>query len=186
MSDDYTRDGLQRFLKEAAMAGRLNPATARSRRTAAEQLLTQLTAPEAADLRQVDVDELCSRFHKLQGSTIRAEALSVYGRRLKAALSDYLSYLDDPDSFASVGGDQRQLRKRSDRAVRSEEERALEEIKLGVTGQRSDILPVAIRADHVVYVQNLPLDLTPAEAERVCRVVRALAGPEPDGQGAGE
>lgn len=178
MKDDYTREGLLRFLKEAAMAGHLNPATARSRRTAAEQLLTQLTAVEAQDLRQLDVDELCTRFHKLQGSTIRPEAITVYAGRLQAALEDYLRYLEDPEGFAAVGGDARQLRRRSD-AVRSEEERALEGIRLGVTDGRSDILPIPIRPDHVVYLQNLPLDLTPAEADKVARVVRALAGEEP-------
>ncbi|MEM9305489.1 MAG: hypothetical protein AAGE01_25495 [Pseudomonadota bacterium] len=177
MTDDYTRDGLLRFLKEAAMAGHINPATARSRRTAAEQLLTQLTDDEACDLRGLDVDDLCSRFHKLQGSSIRPEAVTVYGGRLRSALQDYLAYLDRPDDFVSVGGENRQLRKRSDHTVRTEEERALEDIKLGVTGQRTDILPVPIRPDHVIYVQNLPLDLTADEADRICGVIRALGKP---------
>ena len=177
MKEDYTRDGLLRFLKEAAMAGLINPATARSRRNAAEQLLTQLTAPEAADLRNVDIDELCARFHKLQGSSIRPEAIGLYNQRLKAAFADYFRYLDDPDSFTSVGGDRRELRKRSGSA-RSQEEQALEEIRLGVVGQSPDILPVPIRPDLVVYIQNLPLDLTAAEARRISRIVLALADEE--------
>lgn len=174
MSEEYTKDGLLRFLKEAAMAGLLNPATARSRRTAAEQLLTQLNEAEAADLREVDVDELCSRFHKLQGSSIRPEALKIYNSRLKAALADYFAYLGNPDEFVSVGGENRHLRKRSG-AVRTEEEQALEEIRLEVTDQPPDILPIPIRDDTVVYVQNLPLDLSRGEARRIARVVEALA-----------
>jgi hypothetical protein len=43
-------------------------------------------------------------------------------------------------------------------------------------------VPVPVRGDHVVYIDNLPLDLTPAEAERIARVVRAFAG----GDGAAE
>ncbi|MDX1572260.1 MAG: hypothetical protein R3200_17395 [Xanthomonadales bacterium] len=174
MSDDYTKEGLLKFLKEAAMAGLLNPATARSRRTAAEQLLTQLNDTEQADLREVDVDELCSRFHKLQGSSIRPEALKIYNNRLKSALADYFRYLENPDDFVSVGGENRQLRKRTEGA-RSEEERALEEIRLEVAERPLDILPIPIRSDTVVYVQNLPLDLTPEEARKVARVVEALA-----------
>ena len=182
MSNDYTREGLLKFLKEAAMAGLLNPATARSRRTAAEQLLTQLNEAEEADLREVDVDELCSRFHKLQGSSIRPEALKIYNSRLKSALADYFRYLDNPDGFVSVGGENRQLRKRSEGA-RSEEERALEEIRLEVAKRPSDILPIPIRSDTVVYVQNLPLDLSTEEARKIARVVQALADDSAEEQG---
>lgn len=180
MSNDYTSEGLLKFLKEAAMAGMLNPATARSRRNAAEQLLAQLTDEEAADLRKVDVDDLCSRFHKLQGTSIRPEALKIYRGRLRSALEDYFRYLDDPERFVAVGGENRQLRRRGG-ASRSEEEQALEEIRLEVADRPSDILPIALREDLVVYIQNLPLDLTRQEARKISRVVQALADEPAEG-----
>ena len=186
MSDNqYTRDGLLDFLKQSAMAGMINPATARSRRTAAEELLTRLTEEEAEDLRQVDVDELCSRFHKLQGSSIRPETLKLYNNRLKSALKDYFAWSEDPENFVSVGGDARALRKRADseKVRRSAEEKALEEIKLGAPEAPAEILPIPIRADLVVFVQNIPLDLTPGEAGKICRVVEALAQSEEDEAG---
>lgn len=182
MTQDYSRDGLLSFLKDAAMAGLINPATARSRRTAAEQLLTQLNTPEAADLRTVDVDELCARFHKLQGSTIRPEALTIYNQRLKAALTDYFRYLENPDGFSAVGGERRELRRRGSVGNRSQEERALEEIRLGVADQAANILPVPIRPDLVVYVQNLPLDLSATEARKIARVIEAMAVGEASGK----
>lgn len=178
MSDQhYTQDGLLEFLKQSGMAGMINPATARSRRTAAEHLLTQLSGDEVQDLRKVDVDDLCSRFHKLQGSSIRPETLRLYNTRLKAALTDYFSWIDDPDGFVSVGAESRSLRKRSesDRGRRSAEEKALEEIRLGVPDKPSEILPVPIRPDLVVFIQGIPLDLTPDEADKIARVIRALA-----------
>lgn len=189
MSDNnYTRDRLMEFLKQSAMAGFINPATARSRRTAAEELLTRLTDEESEDLRQVDVDELCSRFHKLQGSSIRPETLKLYNNRLKSALTDFFAWSEDPDNFVSVGGDSRSLRKRSDveRTRRSAEEKALEEIKLGAPETPAEILPVPIRPDLVVFIQNLPLDLTSAEAGKICRVVEALAQPDTDEPTGGE
>ena len=36
-------------------------------------------------------------------------------------------------------------------------------------------MPVPIRADHVVYIDNLPLDLSPAEAAKIARVITAFA-----------
>ena len=162
------------------MAGLINPATARSRRNAAENLLEQLDEDESADLRKVDVDELCSRFVKLQGSTIRTEALQIYRDRLAAALDDYFRYLDNPQKFSAGGGEQRVLRKRSAGTHRSDEETALEQIKLGIPERPADILPVPIRDDRVVFIQNLPLDLTRSEAEKLSRVILALV--EGDGK----
>lgn len=172
----FSKPGLLEFLKESAIAGLLNPATARSRRHAAEQLLTQLDEDEAGDLRTLDVDELCGRFHKLQGSTIRPESLRLYNARLKAALNDYFSWIEDPDGFVPTGGEARQLRRRADGpGDKSSEQQALEAIKLSMPQQPAELIPIPIRPDRVVYVHNLPLDLTPAEADKVARVVRALA-----------
>lgn len=178
MSDNhYTSNGLLEFLKQSGMAGMINPATARSRRTAAEQLLTQLTSEEQEDLRIVDVDDLCSRFHKLQDSSIRPESLKLYNNRLKSALQDYFAWIDDPDGFVTVGAENRSLRKRqdADKQIRSAEAKALEEIKLGAPEKPGEILPVPIRPDLVVFVQNLPMDLTLPEARKISRVIEALA-----------
>ena len=70
---DYSQSAVLEFLRQSAISGSTKPATARSRKLAAEQLLVQLQPHESNDLRLLDVDELCSRFHKLQGSTIRPE-----------------------------------------------------------------------------------------------------------------
>ncbi len=37
------------------------------------------------------------------------------------------------------------------------------------------IIPIPLRADLTIYVQGLPLDLTPAEAAKIGRVITALA-----------
>ena len=72
---------------------------------AAEHLLIQLKSHERLDLRLLDVDELCSRFHKLQGSTIRPENIQVYKERLCSALKDFISWTSDPAGFQSVEGE---------------------------------------------------------------------------------
>ena len=62
---NYSEINLLQFLRQSAVSGLINPSTSLSRKKAAEQLLTQLNTIERQDLRQLDVDELCSRFHKL-------------------------------------------------------------------------------------------------------------------------
>jgi len=50
---NYSRDGLLDFPKEAAVTGIINPGVARSRKTAAEKLLDHLTPEERINLRQL-------------------------------------------------------------------------------------------------------------------------------------
>jgi len=41
-----------------------------------------------------------------------------------------------------------------------------------------DIFPVPLREDLIVYLQNVPLDMTQAEARKIAAVIKALALPE--------
>ena len=144
---DYSQTAFLKFLREGAITGITSPATARSRKLAAEHLLIQLKSHERIDLRLLDVDELCTRFHKLQDSSIRPESLKLYNTRLKSALLDYFAWIDDPEGFVTVGAENRSLRKRqdADKQIRSAENKALEEIKLGAPEKPGEILPVPIR-----------------------------------------
>lgn len=173
----WTAESLLKFLKQAGMEGLINPAAARARRNAVEQLYSELTEGEREDVRTLDVDELASRFHKLEGSSIRTEALALYVERFKMALADFLSWQEDPETFHSVGGERhRALKRRPDgRSAISQEQAAAERITLEATENPSNIVPVPLRPTRVVYLANLPLDLTPAEADKIARVVKAFA-----------
>ncbi len=39
------------------------------------------------------------------------------------------------------------------------------------------IVPIPLRADLTIFIQGLPLDLSRAEAEKICAVIMALATP---------
>ena len=105
ISKDYSQQAFLEFLRQGAVTGITKPATARSRKLAAEHLLVQLKSHERVDLRLLDVDELCSRFHKLQGSTGRPETIQLYNERLTSALKDFFSWTSDPGNFQSVEGE---------------------------------------------------------------------------------
>lgn len=177
MADDYTPQGLLAFLRDAGMQGLLNPAVAKSRQSAIEQLFVELDDRERADIRRIDVDRLCQRLHKLQDSSIRPEVVMVYNKRVQAALADYFAWLDKPQSFSSIGGDGFRKEKRhaaSDKEV-AREQKALEDITLSVSEWAGDLVAVPLREDRTVYVQNLPLDLSLREAKKISRVIQALA-----------
>ena len=174
---DYSESGFHGFMRQSALSGLYNPSTARARKSAAEQLLVELKSHERNDMRLVDVDELCSRFHKLQGSTIRPESLDVYRSRLKDALADFIRWTDDPASFAPRDSEFRAARE-SLKKDSPGEARAREQLALDPPRQPNDIFPVPLRDNLVVYIQNVPLDLTGKEADKIAAVIRALADPD--------
>ena len=176
---DYSQTAFLKFLRQGAVSGIISPANARSRKLAAEHLLIQLKSHERLDLRLLDVDELCSRFHKLQGSTIRPENIQVYKERLCSALKDFVSWTSDPAGFQSVEGEKPDAVLVAARDNEGQEQ-AREELALNPPRSPHDIFPIPIRDDLVVYLQNVPLDMTQAEARKIAAVVQALALPEED------
>lgn len=176
---DYSQTAFLDFLRHAAVAGLISPAVARSRKLAAEQLMIQLKTHERNDLRQLDVDELCSRFHKLQGSTIRTENLQLYNKRLSSALKDFISWTNDPASFKCIESEKSESAMVAARDT-PEQAQAREELALNPPRSPHEIFPVPIREDLIVFLQNIPLDMTRAEADKIAAVVKALALPEED------
>lgn len=176
-SESYTAEALLNFLKQAGMEGLINPATARARRKALEQLASELTEEERRDIRRIDVDDLLSRFHKLEGSSIRSETLQIYGQRVGAALTEYLDWLENPQTFTKARRERPRAFSRGEPIT--PEQQAAERVTLEATENPSNVVPVPIRDDHVVYLANVPLDLSPEEAARIARVIRAFA----DGRG---
>lgn len=178
MSDNpYTLDRLHEFLRQAPVAGLLNPAVAKSRGQALEQVQDELTVVERNDLRLIDVDELCGRLHKIGDSSVRPEVLDLYNKRLKATLVDYLAWVQDPKTYSSVGGDRVKRSARGDGTTQEhlQEVRALENTTLATSEWAPGIVSIPLREGSSVFVQNLPLDLTQQEARKIARVIEALA-----------
>jgi len=174
---DYSQSAFLEFLRQGAVTGITKPATARSRKLAAEQLLGQLKAHERLDLRLLDVEELCSRFHKLEGSTIRPETLQLYNERLTSGLKDFVAWTSDPGSFVSIEGEKQEAVLVAARDTPGQAQ-AREELALNPPRSPHDIFPVPLREDLIVYLQNVPLDMTQAEARKIAAVIKALALPE--------
>ncbi len=174
MAKDYSEASFSNFMRQSVVSGLIKPATLRSRKLAAEQLMVELKSHERQDLRLVDLEELCSRFHKLEGSSIRPESMDVYKSRFGDALRDFIAWTDDPKSFAPSESEHKVLREQWENEPDGHQ-RAREELALNPPRNPHQIFPVPIREDLVVYIQNVPLDMTAREANKIAAVVRALA-----------
>jgi hypothetical protein len=177
--EDFTQEKLLEFLREAPTQGVLNPAVARSRANAIEHLFPVLTREERADVRLIDVDRLVGRLHKIEGSTLRPEVVDLYRTRVHEALVDYLAWLANPKTFATISGHtlRRDFRAFTPASENAEEMHALEAIALATSERRKDFISVPLRDGVTVYITNLPLDLSAAEADKITRVVAAMALP---------
>lgn len=182
---NYTVDRLLAFLREAPEQGVLNSAVARSRVNAIDQLVTVLSPEERADIRLIDVTRLAGRLHTLEGSTLRPEVVDLYRTRVNEALVDYLAWLANPKTFATITGHalRRDRFTHAPESENVEERRAIESIALATSERRKDYVSVPLRDGVTVFITNLPLDLTAEEAGRLARVITALGSSESTGTG---
>jgi hypothetical protein len=183
MAQDYSSEGLLSFLREETLAGRLHPATARSRRKAVEALRGFLDDAEQADLRKLDLSALTQRIGDGPRGELRTEVIELYLQRLASALEDYLGSRSPPAaapagpaiSPASV------TPSRENTSDDSAEVRMLEAVRLSFDRYRADVLPIPLARGRIVYLHGMPADLTPAEARKIARIVEAFASREESG-----
>jgi hypothetical protein len=180
MAGRYSSESLLSFLKDVVVAGHMPPTTARSRSNAARALMAYLTDGEKSDLRILDIDALRSRVAEDQGGALRPEVASLYIERLESALAGFLPFAAAPGDFeggkSSESSQERQVDHRQlDHEERPEDRRALESARLRLDRNRSDIVPIPLARGSTVYVHGLPADLSPAEAQKIARVIAAFA-----------
>ena len=87
--------------------------------------------------------------------------------------------MDNPVDFAPCLPDQPgAIQKNADRWPSTAAEKAKEELALNLPDNPTGVFPIPIRPDRVVYLQNLPLDLSSNEAKKIVAVVKALVDPD--------
>jgi len=180
---DYSLDALNKFFDFAANKGLLKRNTAQSRKLAANKVFAVLDDHEKADLRNVDIDHAFELFQNKQGTDYKPDSLQVYLSRVRTALSDFTTYVDNPSGFRPSAA-QRSSSSKSKREGngngKAKENKQVEERQ--ENNQRQDehtshgiIVPVPLREGLVVKISNVPSDLTPAEANRLAAIIKAYA-----------
>ncbi|UYN99111.1 MAG: hypothetical protein KIT02_14440 [Devosia sp.] len=177
---DQTRADLLDFLEYLAKKGLMNPTTARSRKAAASAVLGILSDEEAADLSSLNLDDVMHRFHNLNGTKFTPDSLATYKSRTKSAIDDFLRYKKNPLAFrvATPAGTRAARAKAANNVPDNKQVAA--PLPAAIENRSSspvvdNILPIQIRADLAVYIQGLPFDLTKAEANKIAKVVMAMA-----------
>lgn len=185
MDGKKSRAAALEFLEYVAQKGLMTQATARARKAAASKVLGILDENEATDVTSIDIDAVISRFGNLQGKGYTPQSLVAYKSRVKAALVDFASYVENPLAFrpSVQARDRKPISARaSSGATKNTSEGLASEASRQSTSavagpMASSILPIPIRADLTVYVQGLPFDLTEAEAKKIASVIQAMASP---------
>jgi hypothetical protein len=171
------------YLAEKGLMAR---ATASARKAAVSKVLGILDESESQDVTAIDLDSVMSRFGHLQGKGYTPQSLVTYRSRVKAALDDFSSYVQNPLAFKPSL--QPRERKPSSDKIPLNSERGASGGGVPEGGRQtsppiagpmaSSILPIPIRADLTVHVQGLPFDLTAAEAKKIAAVIHAMAASE--------
>ena len=182
------------FLDYLAKKGLANSNTIISRKAASNKMLAILSPGEAADLRQVDLDQLATRFANLKGKDYSPQSLQVYKSRVATSLEDFFRYKENPANFR-LGSTAKKtassgfaLTKSASSGritiVRNKKSSALPVIRSeGVDVDRAQPtmisattinFPVPLRPNCVVQINGLPVDLTKAEAAKISAVVSAM------------
>ncbi len=181
MDGTKSREALAQFLDYLADKGLMAKATAQARKAAASSVLGILDENEAKDVTVLDLDSVISRFGNLHGKRYTPQSLSTYKSRVKSALEDFSSYLGNPLAFRpGVQPRERSKSKPSKESTRASNASAGEARPEAprpppTPMASSNIVPIPLRADLVVYIQGLPFDLSLSEAKKIGAVVAAMA-----------
>lgn len=187
MDGTRSRDALDQFLRYLGDKGLMAAATVGARRAAVSKVLGILDDDEARDVTVIDVDDLATRFSRLHGKNYTPESLTTYKSRLKSALFDFDAYLSNPLAFRPAG-QSRSTKTGAKQAQKDSSESGSQKTQLATSENiieqskpvaalmpNSNILPIPIRHDLIVYIQGLPYDLTESEARKIAGVVSAMA-----------
>lgn len=181
MANERSRQSLMEFLDYLAEKGLMAKATVAARKAAAGKVLGILSADEANDVTKLDLSEVMSRFHNLEGKGYTPGSLTTYLSRLKSAVDDFRTYLENPLGFRpSVQAREKRKpdgKKDASTKMSSGEPQPNVERYAAKSPLSNSILPIPIRPDITIYVQGLPYDLTDAEASKIANVIRAMATP---------
>ncbi|MBZ9978162.1 hypothetical protein [Mesorhizobium sp. BR-1-1-10] len=185
MDGKRSRGALLEFIDYLSKKGLMNKATANARKAAANTVLSILDENEAEDVTVIDIDQLFVRYANLAGSKYKPESLNVYKGRLRAAIEDFKNYQSNPMTFRpSVQSNGRKPTERPRASGQGEPAVPYQSVPRptvsasGPPPASVSILPVPIRPELVVQIQGLPYDLTPAEANKIANVIRAMASTE--------
>lgn len=178
--------GLREFLDWAGSKGELNPTTAKALKGAVGKILEIEDDPSNVDIRSLDVESTLSRFEMLNRTGYSSGSMSTYKTRFRQAVNMYLAWLDKDPRWKTVVKSRRTSDSARRRSSTSSDvaapvlalppSRAIvaEQVGPAETSSRLVTYHLPLRRDLLVQIQ-LPVHLTPADADRIAAFVKSLA-----------
>lgn len=178
----YSKDEFFKFVDYAGKKGLIKSSTTNNWRSSANTLFSVLDDNKIQDLRNVNVDDICTQYANLRKAS--PKSLKIYQSRLKGALEDFFKYVEDPINYKP------QISQRTRTRMVQTQNSSVKKIENEYSksnntnfGENSSsfsqssviVFPIPIRQNLVVQIHSLPHDLTDEEAEKICAVIKALA-----------
>lgn len=184
MTTEFSAGELNDFLDWGMQKGLLKTETGKSRKIAAQKVLSALDESEREDLRVVDVESTFDRFVNKNAKSFTPQSLATYKSRFQVALEDFLRYKASPATFRFDG--QRKSRHAASGSDKEEKQSGTKKPVRAVMPVQANtpplpsavsevVFPIPIREGVIVRVHNLPNNLSKAEAQRISAVILALA-----------
>ena len=186
----FSEEAFFQFIEFVGKKGLVKPTKANNWKSAGIQLLSILDSNEKSDLRNIEVDALVDRFANLKGTDVTASSLKTYRSRFKGAHSDFISWAEDPVNYSPSG----RTHSAKPKASPSMEVLSTKKIKQNtnyppnnelaeqassIAGPTDSVVfPIPISGGRIITINNLPHELSKADAEKIGAVVKALAIPE--------
>ncbi len=189
----FSSKEMLQFVDFVGERGIVNESKAKNWKGATQQFLSILAEDEKADLRDLNLEHLIERFGNIKRTSMSGSSIKIYGSRFKGALTDFLSWAEDPANYRHSGRSNsganstkpkpKTTSKQSKKASNKKESKSKESISSQVeysqiSENRVVVFPIPISGGRVVTINNLPHELMKADADKISSVIRALAMPE--------
>ncbi|NVK16912.1 MAG: hypothetical protein HWE35_22285 [Rhodobacteraceae bacterium] len=183
---NYSAEELEKFLDHLATKGLMPKPTVVARKGACSKMLSILDDSEKSDVREIDLDELTSRFINLNGTDYTPDSLKTYKSRVSKSIEDFIRYKLDPLGFkVKQPAAKKTNAKQSTETLQAQPTTTTslppspptpDTQAAATTNQPSGLtLPIPIRQDLVIQVIGLPYDLKQVEAQKIANVILAMA-----------
>lgn len=180
MSSDFSKNALMRFLDAVVAKGLMNANTAGGLKAACSRILDDLA--DGDDVRGVDVNTAVVRYNNRNPGALSPNSLAQYQRRVSRAISDFVSWVENPTSFKprARGASGKNGRKTENavgqRGTTPRSDAPAHTAQAALPTPTSTGLPLSypLRPDFLAQVV-IPRDLTAEEARRLGAFLLTLA-----------
>lgn len=176
MPSDYSKNALLKFLDTVVSQGLVNANTGGGLKAACARILDDLA--DTDDVRGVDVNTAVVRYNNRNPGALSPNSLTEYQRRVSRAISDFVSWVENPAGFKPrARGTAAKTGRRTDSAQNGRTGASHQDRPPAPAAQSTSTgLPLSypLRPDFLAQVV-IPRDLTAEEARRLGAFLLTLA-----------